>query len=79
MTKGVISKLVSSFGSTWGRIKPAGEVRELFFNAGTLVDYSQYNDLVLGQEVEFDEEPDRANGSHAIHVRHWAHGHSFPT
>ena len=69
MTAGMITKLVRSYGSTWGRIKPHDETREVFFNAETLVDSSAYPDLMLGQDVNFDEEPDRANGTHAVHVK----------
>jgi hypothetical protein len=61
MTTGKISKLVSSYGATWGRIKPAGEDRQVFFNARSVVGFD-YLDLTLGQEVEFTEEADRANG-----------------
>jgi cold shock CspA family protein len=68
MTKGFVSKLVISYGSTWGRIRPDGEVSGVFFNPQSLIDPTEYNDLVLDQEVEFEEEPDRANGTHAIRV-----------
>ena len=69
MTAGKVSKIVTSYGSTWGRIRPAGESREIFFNPATLVDAEDFTALSLEQEVEFDEELDRANGSHAIRVR----------
>ena len=69
MTNGKIIKLVRSFGSTWGRIKPDGEAREVFFSAQTLADPLSYPDLSLGQDVSFDEEPDRANGTHAVQVK----------
>ena len=66
---GKVTKLVRSYGATWGRITPDGETREVFFNAATLIERSDYDALALGQAVEFDEEPDRANGSHAVRVR----------
>jgi cold shock CspA family protein len=69
MTRGSVTKLISSYGSIWGRIKPDGQAREVFFNPGTLIDPAEYDELILGKEVEFDEEPDRANGTHAIRVR----------
>jgi cold shock CspA family protein len=69
MSAGTIIKLVTSYGSDWGRIQPEGEERGVFFNAETLVDPTLYADLVVGQEVEFDEEPDRANATHAVRVR----------
>ena len=71
MTAGKVSKLVTSHGSTWGRIRPDGEAREVFFNPETLVEPSEYAGIVLGQDVEFEEEPDRANGTHAVRVRIW--------
>jgi cold shock CspA family protein len=69
LTRGSVSKLVSSFGSAWGRLAPEGEAREVFFNPESLLDPSEYDQMVLGHEVEFDEEPDRANGTHAVRVR----------
>jgi cold shock CspA family protein len=69
MSQGTVSKVVRSFGASWGRIRPDGEPREVFFNASTFVDASDYEQLAVGQRVEYDEEPDRANGSRAIRVR----------
>jgi cold shock CspA family protein len=69
MIIGRISKLVGTHGSAWGRIRPDGQTREVFFNPNTLADPAAYAALQLGQEVEFEEEQDRANGTHAIHVR----------
>ena len=69
MTAGKVSKIVTSYGSTWGRIRPAGESREIFFNPATLLDPDGFPALSLEQDVEFDEEADRANGSHAVRVR----------
>ena len=69
MTRGRVSKLVKSYGSTWGRIRPAGETREIFFNPATLVEPEQFPGILVGQDVEFDEELDRANGTHAVRVR----------
>ena len=68
MTAGKVTKLVRTFGSTWGRIQPDGETREVFFNAASLVVASGYADLEIGQEVEFEEERDLANGTRAIHI-----------
>jgi cold shock CspA family protein len=68
MIKGTISKLVHTFGSHWGRIRPAGESREVFFNPSCLDDPDDFGSMTVGQEVEFLEEMDRANGTHAIHV-----------
>jgi cold shock CspA family protein len=69
MSRGSVSKVVRSYGASWGRIMPDGEPREVFFNASTLVDASDYEQMTVGQRVEYDEEPDRANGTRAIRVR----------
>ena len=68
MRRGIVSKIVNSFGASWGRIRPEGESREVFFNASTLLNASEFPTIAVGQPVEFDEEPDRANGSHAVRV-----------
>jgi cold shock CspA family protein len=67
--RGKISKLANLHGSTWGRIQPDGSTREIFFNVSSLSKDDDYHALVVGQEVEFEEEPDRANGMHAFNVR----------
>ena len=69
MTLGKVSKLVKSYDSTWGRIRPTGESREIFFNPATLVEPEQFPGILVDQDVEFDEELDRANGTHAVRVR----------
>lgn len=69
MNRGVVSKVVTSFGSLWGRIKPHGEEREIFFNPASLVDPSRFDLMAIGVEVEFDEEPARAEATHAVRVR----------
>jgi len=66
--KGTVSKLVYTFGSHWGRIRPSGESREVFFNPACLDDPEAFGAMIVGQEVEFVEEMDRANGTHAVHV-----------
>lgn len=65
MTRGSVSKIVTSFGSRWGRIQPAGEAREVFFNSRSLDDQASFLSLELGQLVDFEERPDFVTGSHA--------------
>lgn len=65
---GKIVKLARSYGSQWGRIQPLGTDRELFFNKGSLDEGADFDELREGQVVEFEEAPDRANGSRAIQV-----------
>ena len=68
MMHGKIVKLVRSYGSRWGRIQPTGTTREVFFNKKSLSEGDDFDHLRDGQVVEFDEEPDRANGTHAYNV-----------
>jgi cold shock CspA family protein len=68
MTPGRVTKIVTSFGATWGRVQPHGESRELFFNLESLARPADFKDMEEGQEVEFDEEADRANGARAVHL-----------
>ena len=68
MTQGSITKLVTSYGSTWGRIQPVGETREIFFNSAALDEAVDFLSLGVGQVVEFQERADHVNGSHAEHV-----------
>lgn len=68
MTHGVIVKLVRSYGSRWGRIQPMGTSRDVFFNQASLPEGADFAALRDGQVVEFEEEPDRANGTHAVRI-----------
>lgn len=68
MTRGKIVRLVRSYGSRWGLIEPFGSPRSLFFNQASLPDGADFASLRDGQVVEFDEEPDRANGSRAVRI-----------
>jgi hypothetical protein len=68
MTRGSVTKIVSSFGAAWGRISAKGEAREVFFNAAALADPSSFSALEVGQEVDYHELPDSVNGSRADHV-----------
>jgi cold shock CspA family protein len=68
MSAGRISKIVTSFGSKWGRVRAYGHSQELFFNPQSLGRPEEFDDLREGQEVEFDQEPDRANGSRAVRL-----------
>jgi len=69
MTRGSITRLVTSYGTKWGRITPDRELREIFFDPRALDHPSVYEVLYLGQRVDFVEEPERVNGTHAIQVR----------
>jgi cold shock CspA family protein len=69
MTRGHVTKLVRSFGSSWGRIQPEGETRDIFFNTASLRESAGFLTLSLGQEVDFCEVRDLANGSRAQDVQ----------
>ena len=68
MTHGKIVKIVRSYGARWGRIQPLGTTREVFFNNASLPEGANFPDLREGQLLEFDEENDRANGTHAVRI-----------
>lgn len=68
MTKGSITKLVGTFGSQWGRIRPVDSTRDIFFNTASLDESVVFATLGVGQDVAFDELPDHVNGSHAENV-----------
>ncbi len=74
MTRGSVTKLVKSYGSTWGRIKPQGGDREVFFNTASLDEAVEFSSLDVGQVVEFEEHADNVNGAHAEHVVTVDHG-----
>jgi hypothetical protein len=69
MTRGSVTKVVISFGSKWGRIRPAGGgSREIFFNAASLAEAVDFSSIEVGRKVEFEELADHVNGSHAEHL-----------
>ena len=68
MKTGVVVKVVRSFGSEWGRIRPDGELRELFFNRASLAQPADFATMHEGEAVEFAEREDGASGSRAIQV-----------
>ncbi len=67
--RGQITKVVTSYGSAWGRVRPDNQPRDVFFSAECFEDGSDFGTLAIGQELEFEEEPDRANGMRAIHIK----------
>ena len=73
MTSGRVTKLTLSYGAQWGRVRSdnacieAG-VKDLFFNVESLAHAEDFALLREGSNVEFDEEPDRANGAHAVRL-----------
>jgi cold shock CspA family protein len=69
MSRGVITKVVRSFGSTWGLVRQADAKHELFFNLQSMLNKADSANLRVGQEVEFDEEVDQANGTRALRMR----------
>jgi len=58
-----------SFGASWGRVQRDDDERELFFNARSLAHPEDFSAMIkLGDDVEFEEVPDRANGTQAVHL-----------
>jgi len=69
MTRGTITKIVSSYGARWGHVRPDAEPREVFFNGESLTDGLEFTTLTIGDTVEFSQEVDRANGMRAIQMQ----------
>jgi cold shock CspA family protein len=78
MTVGRITRLVRSFGSGWGLIRPAGDLREVFFNGASLVHPDDFARIEKEQEVEFEEQIDQVNGTRAVRVTLLARGRYWP-
>jgi cold shock CspA family protein len=72
VVSGTIVKIVNSYGSKWGHVRPEREPRQLFFNAESLVEGDDFAALAVGDLVEFNQEPDRANGLRATQMRRLA-------
>jgi hypothetical protein len=68
MSRGSIAKIVRSYGSEWGRIRPRDGARELFFNVASMKDPDAFYSRQVGEYVDFDEENDRVNGTRAVRV-----------
>jgi cold shock CspA family protein len=68
VTSGEITKVVRTHGSAWGKIRPQGATRNVFFNLASLVRKADFENLEAGQEVEFEEVSDQVNGSHAVNL-----------
>ena len=66
MTRGVVTKVVRSYGSEWGKVRADGTTYESFFNRTSLAEPGTFALIEAGQTVEFVEEPDRANGTRAV-------------
>jgi hypothetical protein len=69
LVAGTISRIVNSYGSKWGHVRPDREPRQVFFNVDSLGEGVDFTSLGLGDSVEFEQETDRANGMRAIHMR----------
>ena len=69
MVAGTISRIVNSYGSKWGHVRPDREPRQVFFNVDSLVEGVDFTSLGLGDSVEFEQETDRANGMRATQMR----------
>jgi hypothetical protein len=68
MTRGVVTKVVRSYGSEWGKVRAEGTDYESFFNRTSLAKAGDFALVEVGQTVEFVEEPDRANGTRAVQL-----------
>lgn len=69
MSRGVITRVVRSFGSTWGLVRAAEAEHDSFFNLQSMLNKADFANLRVGQEVEFDEEAYQPNGTRVLRLR----------
>jgi hypothetical protein len=65
--KGTVIKVVRTHGSRWGRVQ-SGAGAESFFNEASLSDVGEFDRLMAGDAVEYEEEADRVNGARAARL-----------
>jgi cold shock CspA family protein len=66
---GVVTQLTNARDAKWGKVRLAGFMREIFFTAEDLINSEEFDRLTPGQPVEFEEQPDRAQGMRAVNLR----------
>jgi cold shock CspA family protein len=66
---GVITRVTNAGDGKWGKVRHRGSSREVFFTSDDLVEPREFDKLAPGQQVEFQEQPDRAEGMRAVNLR----------
>jgi cold shock CspA family protein len=67
--EGTVTRFVTSYGANWGLITANGTSRKTFFNKRSFIDRDDIATIRIGEMVQFEEETDPVNGTHAINVR----------
>jgi cold shock CspA family protein len=65
---GTVTRLVTSYGASWGLIAVDEISRKTFFNRASFVNQADLEALRTGDEVRFEAEPDSVNGSRAVNL-----------
>ena len=66
---GVVTRVINAGDARWGKIRLHGFSREVFFTFEDLIRPEEFEDLAPGQDVVFEEQPDRAQGMRATNLR----------
>lgn len=69
LLRGTVTRRVTSYGANWGIVTAHGTSRKTFFNKHSYADQAYAEGLPAGSEVEFEEETDPVNGTHAVNLR----------
>ena len=67
MSTGTVTKIVRSYGSSWGRIAVEGG-QLTFFNESSFADPDEFERLQEGAAVSFTLADDPVNGSRAVAI-----------
>ena len=67
MNTGTVTKIVRSYGASWGRIAVDGG-QLTFFNESSLADSDDFDNLREGTAVSFKLVDDPVNGSRAVAI-----------
>jgi len=67
-TDGIVTKLVRTHGSRWGRVRSLTGATDAFFNEASMSHAEQFDLLAEGDAVQYEEEADRVNGARAARL-----------
>ena len=68
MTQGIITKIVRTHGSRWGKVRSTVGSVDSFFNEASMAEGEEFEGLSEGDAVEYEEEADRVNGARAVRL-----------
>ena len=68
ITQGIITKIVRTHGSRWGKVRSTVGSVDSFFNEASLAEGEEFEGLSEGDAVAYEEEADRVNGTRAVRL-----------